>query len=458
MTDGADAEDHEGDWDVGRVAALGAPVLAKLLVAFAERDAAIAQALRLRLAECGDDTGTLVATITAELDAMAVDTVRYGYDASFEFARTIERLRLSIVESLLPRDPSAAAALLGRFVRLDGAVFERVDDSGGTVGDVFVDVMRDYGEAWAAVSDRDPAVLAEEVFDLFANDDYGVRGGAIRAFADALGATGLDALERRIRDDRRGAAGRPQQALLELADARGDVDGFIALHVAAGAQEIAVPDICQRLVDAGRPAEALGWIDPKALAGRDGWRLERLRIDLLEQLGRLAEAREARSAALERSLSLGLFHALIEGLDDEARAEAVQRATTLAFGHADTEAALQLLVDIDPAAAAVLVLSTPAAWSGHAYSTLRPAAEILTEAHPLAAVFVYRRMVDAVLERGRSKEYRSAVPDLAEAEGAGRQVSDRYDLPDPTAYREGLRRRHGLKRNFWQAMRDAGRP
>src|SRR6266852_2071054 len=81
-------------------------------------------------------------------------------------------------------------------------------------------------------------ILAAEVFDLFTSDEYGARGEVITAFSEALGTSGLDELERMVRErfdhaptgkhDYRQRA--LTTALENIADGRGDVDGYIAAH------------------------------------------------------------------------------------------------------------------------------------------------------------------------------------------------------------------------------------
>jgi hypothetical protein len=96
--------------------------------------------------------------------------------------------------------PRSAAELLGRLIRLDANVYERSDDSDGVIGDAIGEAVTDCGRAWAAVPERDPKILAAEVFDLFTTDEYGARSEVITAFSEALGTSGLNELERLVRE------------------------------------------------------------------------------------------------------------------------------------------------------------------------------------------------------------------------------------------------------------------
>src|SRR4029077_18688654 len=121
------------------------------------------------------------------------------------------------------------------------------------------------GRAWTAVVERDPSMLAAEVLDLFTTDEYGARGEVIIAFATALGTAGLDELERIARERLdHGPAGKHQYlavALENIADARGDVDGYIAAKRLAGSEAAAVREIVERLVAVGRLDEVLHWAE-----------------------------------------------------------------------------------------------------------------------------------------------------------------------------------------------------
>ena len=95
-------------------------------------------------------------------------------------------------------------------------------------------------------------------------------------------------------------------ALMEIADAQGDVDAFIGQY---DEQTRKVPkiaaEIAQRLLAAGRSQEA--WQTIQATEHRrSGWpdfEWEDARIDVLDALGRGDEAQAARWSCFERSLS-----------------------------------------------------------------------------------------------------------------------------------------------------------
>ena len=184
---------------IEQVEGLGARRLAEIVVNYCQRDEGLYQTVRIALAASAPG-GPLVKTLATRIDAVRASQHFYGYRESSVLAQELDRIRHGITEYLLPAQPLAAAALLGRLIRLDANVYERSDDSDGVIGDAIGEAVTDCGRAWAAVPERDPKILAAEVFDLFTTDEYGARSQVITAFSDALGTSGLDELERLVRE------------------------------------------------------------------------------------------------------------------------------------------------------------------------------------------------------------------------------------------------------------------
>ena len=103
-------------------------------------------------------------------------------------------------------------------------------------------------------------------------------------------------------------------ALQDVADALGDVDGFIALVQATGSADRRAVEIAERLVAAGRPAEALAWLDRAAQIGKAGGRSPDVRITALLALGRVEEAQRARWTDVCERLRFDQFRAYLEAL------------------------------------------------------------------------------------------------------------------------------------------------
>jgi len=452
--------DDEG-LTVEEVERLGARRLAEIVVKHCDRDEGLLQTVRIALA--GSAPGdALVKTLAAEIDAIRADRRSYGYRESSTLAHQLDRIREGITGELLPVHPRAAAQLLGRLIRLDANVFERSDDSDGVIGDAIAEAVSDCGRAWAAVVERDPKMLAAEVLDLFTTDAYGARGEVIIAFAEALGTAGLDELERMAREQLdHGPAGNHHDlaiALENIADARGDVDGYIAAQRLAGREDAAVKEIAKRLVAAGRLKEALHWAERPEVPVHERGNIARLKVDILDRLGRTEDAQAVRWSIFATSLSSDILAEYLDRLPEVAMGEARQMAVATARGHPDIHRALPLLADLAPDIAAELVHRRLGEIQGAAYFVLRPVADRLAESHPVAAILLYREMADAVLGRRQSLQYDYAVRDLVAAEKLVPNVEDWLGHLSQEAYRRQVAAEHRQKRAFWQRMERAGLP
>jgi tetratricopeptide (TPR) repeat protein len=451
------------EFSVAEVERLGAARLAALIVDHAGRESALARALQLALMAVGP-VDLLATELAGRLRAVEEDRRFFDYRQSGTLADTLDGLRRAIVLDLLPREPRAAVALLVRLLRSDQGVFERCDDSDGFIGDVFRQTVADFGRAWLSVPDRDPVALAEMVFTLFSGNDYGVRDDIIPAVKDALGGSGLDEVERLIRDrfdPAAMAAGNRQQrdlgrALIEIADARGDLDGFIALHRLAGTEATAVKDICERLIAAGRLAEALERVERARIPAWQQADFDRLRVEILERLGRHDEAQSLRRDLFARTLSPSVLDDYLGWLPEADRPAAWAGAVDLARCHSDVHGALTLLLRLDPDAAAELVHRRANEFNPHLYRILRPAAERLAEVHPLAALLIYRCLADAVVSEGQSQFYDYAINDLKAAQSLAARVEDWRGHPTGETFRAQVAIKHNGKDIFWTQMHKAG--
>jgi hypothetical protein len=437
MMDGNDVE-----FSVAAVEALGAARLAALIVDHAGRDAGFAQAVRLALTAVGP-VDRLVAALNERLQALETDRRLFDNRESGALADSLDSLRQIISTELALRAPRAALTLLERFLRLDHSLFDRADDADGFVSDVFRHAVTDFGRLWSLVPDRDPALLAEQVFALFSDNRHSVRDDIIPAAKEALGLAGLDALERLIREDDPARAAEASQwrpdrvrALIEIAEARGDLDGFIALHQVAGTEGLAVKDICERLIAAGRLVEALERVERAEVPEWQRGDTDRLRVEILERLGRHQEAQALRRDLFARTLSPSVLDDYLGWLPETERPAAWTDAVAVARQHEDVHGALTLLLRLDPAAAAELVHHRSQDLNPHLYRILRPAAERLCDDHPLAALLIYRRLADGVLD-GKQKQFHDyAINDVKTAQTLAARVKDWRGHPTGETYQE----------------------
>jgi hypothetical protein len=283
-------------------------------------------------------------------------------------------------------DPVEGLELMWRFLTLASSVFERCDDSSGTVIDIFHLACSDLGEI-AQAAKTDPTTLADHAFQALNENDYGQYDGLIEVLTPALGQGGLEHLKRRMVELSQESLPKPgseerqvigwgaegpvyadnyvqrrrdstvRLALQEIADAQGDVDAFIAQQSdkAKTIPKVAA-EIAQRLLAAGRAEEA--WNAINAIdEERPGWipfEWEETRLEALEALGRRGEAQAFRWDCFERKLEATHLRAYLKRLPDFDDVEAEERALSFALTYPQALALLASWPALDKAAALVL--------------------------------------------------------------------------------------------------------
>ncbi len=464
------------------LAALGADRLAELLLELTSGDAAAKRRLRLELAS-RDGGASVVPEIRKRLATIGKSRSFVDWQKIRALAADLDMQRSAIVTYVAPTQPGDALDLLWRLLDLAPSLYERCDDSNGAISGVIAEALKDLG-AVATRAKLDEAALAERVFAGVSANDYGQFDGLIGLMAAALGPGGLATLKKKFEDrattprasekplerrvvgistrgpifeddfEARYEGRRLRSALTEIADALGDVDGYIVQFSASEQTNPSIAaDIAERLLGAHRPAEALAALDRAEANSHNAghwpdW--QRVHIDVLDALGRTAQAQSERWAIFERSLNAEYLRAHLKRLPDFDDEEAETRALAYVRQSDDFYRALGFLLDW-PAhgLAAELVLSRHAELDGDHYWLLTPAAEALEASAPLAATLLLRSMIDHALDRAKYKRYGHAARHLQTCGYLAKRIEDFGRHPDHDAYVAGLRARHGRKTGFW---------
>src|SRR6056297_332392 len=238
--------------------ALGAERLAELLIEISTGDAAAKRKLRLALAGAQSPKDA-AREVNKRLTSIARARTFVNWQNRKKLVDDLETQRRAIVDQIAPADPQEALDLIWRFLAVADPVFERCDDSSGTVIGIFHQALSDLADI-ATKAEADPRATADRVFAALQDNGFGQYDGIITILAPLLGETGLTHLEQRITEygreeittpppeERRAVAyglnitiyademrarqrdSMVRMALMEIADARGDVDAFIAQY------------------------------------------------------------------------------------------------------------------------------------------------------------------------------------------------------------------------------------
>jgi len=468
--------------------ALGLERLAELLIEISAGNAAAKRRLRLELAGA-QSPAELVKEVRKRLTIISRSRSFVDWQGVRSLANDLDTQRRAIVETVAKVDPTEALDLLWRFMALAPVVFERCDDSSGTVIGVFRDACGDMGDV-ALKAHTDPTTLADQAFAALIVNDYGQFDRLVQVLAPTIGQAGLEHLKQRMIELSNRPVTKPAEkdrvkigwsssgpiyademaersrvrtvhlALTEIADALGDVDAFIEQHEEETRKvpKIAA-EIARRLLSAGRAQEAWQTIEAvKHRRGNSNWdwpnfEWEDARIDVLEALGRADDAQAARWGCFERSLSSTHLRAYLKRLPDFDDVEAEEKALDHAQRSRNLLQALSFLVSW-PALdrATVLVLQRFDELDGDHYEILTRAAEALAGKHPLAATLALRSMIDFSLSNSRSSRYRHAARHLFDCSSLASAIADFGRFEPHDAYEARLRREHGRKSSFWSLI------
>ena len=454
------------------LAALGAGKLARLVMAQAERDDGARRQAEAALA--GAAGPEAVATlIDRRLAGLARQRRFMEWNRTRAFARDLEAIVDAVTDELMALAPAMALDRLLRFIATHEAVFERIDDSSGHVQDVYHQAIAAAGEAAQRLPPEEAALLPGRIMDALGESTHGYLVQVAEAVAphlppEALAVWDAD-LAAAIAARRAEEASRPREGWQGtmtsqwsemrqiIARARGDLDLLLALEDARPPHMQDTLGMAERLLDAGRTAEALDWARrsggrPGPLA-RDPLAPARVALEarVLDALGEGAEAQALRWRCFEAHLDAGILRAHLKGLPDFEDMEAEERALALAADHADADAALSLLVgwprhDL----AARLIVARRHHWSGRDWHTLPRVANELQHEHPLAATILYRALLDDILAGARSKTYGHGARYLSHLTRLA-PLADPLrpeGMNDHAGYVAGLEHDHGRKTGF----------
>ena len=454
---------------------LGAGRLAAVLVDLADSNTEVKRRLRLELA--ADVSGD---TIAAEI-GKRIATIRKArsfidWQKRRDFLKDLD-LQRTMIQRVAATRPDLALDLMWQFIDLASAVMDRVDDSSGSVGDVFRAACEDIATI-VSKARFDAAHLADQVVRALSADQYGICDGLIAGILPVVGKSGVKPLKQHLtqalrqhaaqKDDHPSTAATLRLALQAIADHEGDVDAYIDL-VPDSLRDIPAigTPIGHRLLAAGRAADALAALErcrPRHRAGHDlddmllayhydshGW--EEAYCEALDATGQQETAQRLRWTAFEERLSITQLRHYLKQLPDFEDVEAEQRAMDYARNFKNATMALAFFLEWpEPHRTADLVLRRAGDIDGNRYDLLDPAARLVEGKYPLAATVLRRAMIEDTLNGGKSSRYKHAARHMRECQALAASIKDFAPFESHDALVARLRARHGRKDGFWSQL------
>lgn len=462
--------------------ALGAERLAALLMEVSNGNANAKRRLRMELAGV-ESPGKLVHEIRKRLTSIANATAFVGWRSLKTFKSDLDTQRRLIADQIADAAPDDALDLMWTFLALSDSVLERTTDTSGEVLEIFRLASEDTGRIAAKARIEMPD-LVEKAAHIVLTNGYGQVDPLVVALAGVLGEDGLSQLRVRLlameKEPEQKAAPRTRrtsrwrrgrrleretvkrrtrqqmvhQALLDIADALGDVDAYIRLQT-----DIRLPAtaarVADRLLKADRAEDALGILDNVRTSLKEmrpiEWQDARLRA--LDQLGRHDEAQSFRLACFHQSLNRDFLRAYLKRLPDFDDIEAEDEALDFVAAYPDLYMALDFLIAwpaLDRAAR--LVTARIGDIDGNEDDVLPYAAEKLSARYPLAATLLLRKMIDAILNNSRTTQYERAADYLSDCQHLAVRIDNQDGFVSHEDYVAKLKAAHSRKYDFWNVV------
>lgn len=480
---------------------LGTEKLARIILAEADVNGGFRKLVKAVLAGAkgGDAIAKLIDRRLAGLEK-ARSMIDWRKEQAF--AAELATLVRMIAGELAEQDLRAATGRLVRFIATHPTVFERIDDSSGRIQRVYAEAVEDCGNLFAKLAADERSWLPALLTGMLQTDTHGLTGDLIDRLAPLLGRDDCVAFDNALAllqetapkkelHNRKEKTTPPRFEALDgevdalmralqvgavidarqsLADARGDVDLYIALENTKLPHVRDTYAIAIRLHRANRHADALMAIRTDGshasripLAWRERAHAAafadplpsllhvRLEAEILTSLGDRPEAQALRWKAFERLLDVGLLREHLAAADDFAEFEIMDRAFSAADRHDDPYRALAFYIDLpDLPRAAALVLARRSEWSGDHYDFLPEAARTLETDHPLEATVLYRALLSDILDRARARAYGYAARYLTRLDDLATLVEPWPDAIAPhSVFRSEIEANHKRKTGFW---------
>jgi hypothetical protein len=389
------------------------------------------------------------------------------YRASFDFARELEATVADIESGLLEHSPKHAFDLVDRFLATAESVLNRVDDSGGAVGEVYRQAVLLWLVAAAGWRDANIDWL-ERIDQLYQRNDYGVLDPLLPNAHLLLTPDQLKQLAWRYENALRRALKSPEQedkvnfvalhsgvALGQIADALHDpalYERSVLIH-SPQPNHLQMKSICEKYLQYEQPESAMRYLN-------QAWesRFEHDRLQLLDkvcvQMGDREQLKVIRSRLFQSEQSYASFTRYLETLDEDEKEKACRSVIKQAEKGGDILRSTDLLLNLGRKdSAQSLVLARHQELVECFYDGLLRLAKAFEKADcDLAATACYRALLVDILAQARSKAYGYGARYFKKLEALAKRIKVFKPLPTHHAYVKQLRSVHGRKKSFWARL------
>jgi hypothetical protein len=419
-----------------------------------------------------DDPAALAKHILKRIQSVSRGRKYIDWRLNADFSHKLESIVTDIEDGLLERSPKHAFSLLDKFVATADKVYERVDDSSGSVGGVYYDAVLLWlraAKAWKASSNAGAKVnWLERVYTLYLGNDYAVFDNLLPNSAILLNQDQLTQLAWRYESELKQALKTPSNeysfnakassacvALGAVAEALKDPKLYERATLISSPEpnDLQKKSIIQIYLKFDQTDEALNWLNTPWLA-----RFETDRLSLLDQAyqqsGQVDELIKTRYLTYCHDKQHVSFMRYFELLNDEEKQQARLEAIQTAAQGDELLANIDLLLKLDePVPAQVLVLANLDKINDSFYGSLLDIAKQLEEHQCwLAATACYRSLLWGILNAARTKAYTHGAKYYKKLAVMLSDIHEFEPLVEHEVFIEQLKKKHGLKRSFWDRV------
>lgn len=356
-------------------------------------------------------------------------------------------------------DPQTGVDALIGFYKRDADIFERCDDSFGNVGDVFrmtaADLFVDYA---SRCPDKDK--VTAQILELQEDDGYGIRDALIDKAFKFLNKSEvkqlIEKIEQRIPIHEEISHQRKWFYMIESL-ARQIKDGALFERTRQrnweGLNGRSYLEIAKVYFSAGDAEAAYDRLQKAAECGaQNEYQYSELYRDVCQALGKVEDVTKISWDIFRRSRCKETLNELLAQIGEDKRTEVVYKEVDLIMASTEfniTDA--QFLIDVGESRCAEdYVLARREKLDGEQYYHLPPLADHFEEKGSfLAAVVIYRALLEANLAKSMSKYYSHGVRYLRRLDALAGRISDWRGIEAHVEYAQKIKQQHGRKPSFW---------
>ncbi len=388
----------------------------------------------------------------------------YDWHSVDGYAYQLSQLLSNLKESI--DDPCEGVKWVRQFFEKDGLIMESCDDSGGTVGMVFLVEATDCF-VWFSKKCERKEFVAQQLIELVLDDQYGVRDELIDHAADFLPERWLRWLVEQLQPGSEESDWNATQRnflLQSLARQLKDTQLFEEVTLQRELSFTSYLSIAQVYLENGNALQAQGWIERANLEfpsehSFHSYDYLTVRREIYRQLND-KEGEERLAWEIFRShRSVERLDELLQTLGEEQRETVIAGEATLILDSSQKsliESDASFLLKLNNIDAAEQYLMNRIALLNNIDYIILTEWVVQFAQNSLLASLIYRQLLNDILKRGYAKAYHYGVDYWFQLQQLSPQVSDWGSNLTHQQYQQKVNQEHGRKYSFWKQVSERG--